>query len=474
MSKILRVIFAANLALLLFVANTVLAADEPAPAKKAPAKKTPPAPRVELVFPPTLPDGQQVVTVTTPAFLQAPETLQPDVTVAKTAPTVDFLYYPGQDYLGNPWSNWGDSLAVNGKYYSAIGDHLAANRKDLSHGTGTAYLTEYDPEKKSLKVVCDVAKVLNLHAGHYTPGKIHSRIDLGSDGCLYFATHRGSTTVTTDQYHYAGDWIFRYDPKTGKTEVVVQGPVAKHCIPNSVLDPERLIFYGGTASGEAKEGKDVRFFAYDLKNRKLLYAGEDGPARYMIFARSTGKLYYVPGGGDGELLSYEPKPGVVPTPVKETLIGVRAATQETPQHKVFTVSTGQGGKDAQLYSFDTKTEKVEQLGSAIAGSQQYIASIDADPTGRYLYYVPGAHGGSDRDNGAVVQYDTRTKKKKVVAFLSPYFQDKYGCTLKGTYGTAVDESGERVYITWNANRGSKAWDCCVLTVVHIPAAERAE
>jgi len=463
-----------RLILALLFANVALAADTPAPAKKAAGKKAEPAPKVELVFPPTLPDGKQIVSLATPEFLKKPETLQPDVAVAKTAPTVDFMYYPGQDYPGNPWSNWGDSLAVNGKYYSAIGDHLAANGKDLTHGTGTAYLTEYDPEKKSLRIVCDVAKVLKLPAGHYTPGKIHSRIDLGSDGCLYFATHRGSTRVTTDQYHYAGDWIFRYDPKTEKTEVVVQGPVTKHCIPNSVLDPDRLIFYGGTASGEATEGKDVRFFAYDLKNRKLLYAGENGPARYMIFARSTGRLYYVPGGGDGELMRYEPKPDAVPLPVAGTMIGVRAATQETPQHKVYTVSTGQGGNEAQFYEFDTKTEKVTKLGTAAAGSQQYIASLDADPTGRYLYYVPGAHGGSDRDNGAVVQYDTRTNRKKVVAFLSPYFQEKYGCLLKGTYATAVDPTGERVYITWNASRGSKAWDCCCLTVVHIPAAERAE
>ena len=102
----------------------------------------------------------------------------------------------------------------------------------------------------------------------------------------------------------------------------MHGPVAKHCIPNSVLDPDRLIFYGGTASGELVEGKDVRFFAYDAKNRKLLYNGENGPARYMIFARSTGRVYYVPGGGDGELMRYEPKPDAVPTPVAGTMIGV--------------------------------------------------------------------------------------------------------------------------------------------------------
>ena len=80
---------------------------------------------------------------------------------------------------------------------------------------------------------------------HYSPGKIHSRLDLGSDGCLYFSTHRGSTKATTDRYHYQGDWILRCDPQTARTEIVTQGPVPKHCIPCSVLDPKRLFFYGG-------------------------------------------------------------------------------------------------------------------------------------------------------------------------------------------------------------------------------------
>ena len=44
---------------------------------------------------------------------------------------------------------------------------------------------------------------------HYSPAKIHSRVDLGSDGWLYCSTHRGSTRVTTDEYHYQGDWIIR-------------------------------------------------------------------------------------------------------------------------------------------------------------------------------------------------------------------------------------------------------------------------
>ncbi len=134
-------------------------------------------------------------------------------------------------------------MAAGRKYYSAIGDHTAPQ--------GNAFLYEYDPDKKTFRTLVNVKKLLGLPAGHYVPGKIHSRIDMGSDGWLYFATHRGSTRVTTDKYHYKGDWIVRHHPQTGKTEVVAQGPVPKHCIPTSVLDPKRLIFYGGTAAGNA-------------------------------------------------------------------------------------------------------------------------------------------------------------------------------------------------------------------------------
>ena len=125
-----------------------------------------------------------------------------------------------------------------------------------------------------------------------------------------------------------------------------------------------------------------------------------------------------------------------------------------------------------LFAFDTKTEKAEELGPAAVGSAEYITSLDADPTGRYLYYIPGAHGGSERDGSAVVQFDTKTKQRKVIAFLHPYFKDKAGATLVGTFSAAVDPKGDKLYVTWNVNRGGKVWDCCALSVIHIPASER--
>jgi hypothetical protein len=317
----------------------------------------------------------------------------------------------------------------------------------------------------------DLKKLLALPEGHYAPGKIHSRLDMGDDGWLYFSTHRGSTRVTTDQYHYKGDWIIRTQPITGQSEVVAQGPVPKHCIPTSVLDPKRLIFYGGTAPGNDAEGNGIQFFAFDVPARKVLYAGPDGPARYMIFAKSTGRIYYTQGKEDsGALMRFDPASGGPPVKI-EGEIGLRAASQETPQGYVYTVSQGQRG-EATLFAFNVKSEQIQNLGPAAVGTQTYITSLDADPTGRYLYYVPGAHGGSELDGSPVVQFDVTARQKKVIAFLHPFYQEKYDCTLKGTFSSAVDPNGDKLYITWNNSRGTRVWDSCVLTVIHIPKSER--
>jgi hypothetical protein len=412
-------------------------------------------------YPPRLPGGKAILTATSDELLRPPPSLK-DVTVASKAPIVDFLYYPGQTYPGNPWSNWGDGVATEAKYYSAIGDHKGPD--------GNAFVYEYDAADKTLRQIVDLRQALDVPEGHYTPGKIHGRLDMGSDGWLYFSTHRGSTRVTTDEYAYKGDWIIRHNPKSGKTQVVAHGPVGKQCIPCSVLDPQRLIFYGGTAAGDTSDKRNL-FFAYDINRRKVLYKGYGGPARYMIFAESTGRVYFVPG-LSGRLYRYDPAHGKSPVAL-DAEIGIRAATQETPHRFVYTVSR----EDATIYRFDTKAEKVERIGSAAVGTQTYITSIDAGPTGRYLYYVPGAHGGSQKDGAAVIQFDMKTRRKKVIAFLHPFLKERCGYTPLGTFSTAVSPAGDKLYITWNGNLGGVrrrrlTWDACALTVIHVPKQER--
>ena len=118
--------------------------------------------KTPLEYPPKLPEGKAVVSVRSLDFLKRPANLREGVEVAATPPEVDFLYYPGQDYPGRPWSVWGDGSAAGTKYWSAVGDHL--------HPKGTALICEYDAATKKIRVLADVRKVLEasgtLPAGH--------------------------------------------------------------------------------------------------------------------------------------------------------------------------------------------------------------------------------------------------------------------------------------------------------------------
>jgi len=296
--------------------------------------------------------------------------------------------------------------------------------------------------------------------------------DYDRDGRLYFSTHRGGASL--DKYHYRGDWVLRCDPATGRTEVVVHAPVAKHCIPASVLDPERLTFYGGTAAGNDAAEKRIMFFAYDVRAKRLLTSLPNGCYRYFLLAGSTGRVYYErtddKGSPTGELMRFDPAQGTPPVKIGKCP-GLRAATQETRDGRAYAVSSGQRGT-AVLWSLDAKSERLREIGPVAVGSQEYITSIDVDPSGRYLYYVPGAHGGSEADGCPVVQYDLETNRRKVMAFLEPFYREKYGYTPIGSFSSAVDPQGDRLYVTWHGRRRDKGWDTCALTAIRIPEDER--
>ncbi len=441
------------------------------------------AARAKLTWPPSLPDGKDIVTDKSNDFLVKPASLHLDanINIAKTAPTIDFLYFPGQTYPSQLWSVWGDGSTIGSKYYTSIGDH------GHPHGDGQVY--EYDSETKKIRMLMSTKQFLNqpgmLPAGmDYMPGKIHSRTDIGADGWVYFSTHRGSTNNnTTDARGYKGDNIYRVNPVTGKQEIVAYYPMPKHTIPAGVLDPKRLIYYGGTAQGNDSPDKGVWFIAYDVKNNKLLKKEAGGFERYAILAQSTGCVYWKGSlsetslsennkGAKGTVFSgkkYDPKTNEI-TECKEVPV-VRAATKETKNGIVYGVSQGSGD----IWAFDTKTEKTTILGPAMVGEHTYVTSIDIDPlTQRYIYYMPGAHGGSVKDGVPVVQYDIKTKTRKVIAFLDSFHTKKYGYTPDGTFGSDISPDGSILYISWNGQRVTNAdgWDTAAMMAIHIPASER--
>jgi hypothetical protein len=443
----------------------IFAGDRPARAQASDTKQKAAKPkpgrtladRYPLPYPPKLPEGKAVVTESDASFLAPNDKFRDGVLIAKTPPVVDFAFYPEQNYPGNPWSHRSDGIVVGDKYYSSSNDHLAPR--------GTALLWEYDAAARRFRLLCDTTKFLESQNAfppemNYRPGEMQSRIDLGGDGWLYYATDRGSPTVTDDAHGYLGEWILRTNPKTLETQIVATYPIAKHTLPASVLDPQRMIYYGGTAPGKDAANQKVQFFALDVKSGKLLIQDDDGPTRTLAFSSSTGRVFW-----EGKM--YDPATNQI-NPLD--MPHVRSASRETPQGIIY----GTSERSADLWALDVKTNEVKQLGSGAAATQEYIASVEVDPTGRYLYYIPGAHGGAAGDGTPIVQYDVKTGRSKVVAFLHKHFWDKYGYALDGSFGSALDEKGERLFISWDGWRKGqpRGWESAAITVLHIPASER--
>ena len=79
----------------------------------------------DLVWPPTLLDGKQIAIDSTVQFLkQDPEAeiqISKDIDIAKTSPKIEFLYFPGQNYIPELWSNWNDCTTDKRNY---LGDNI--------------------------------------------------------------------------------------------------------------------------------------------------------------------------------------------------------------------------------------------------------------------------------------------------------------------------------------------------------------
>lgn len=188
----------------------------------------------DVPWPPELPGGKQTVVIEGRQLLNPKVELKEDVAIAETPPRVKFLYYDCQTYAGKPWSVRGDGLVANGKYYSAVGDHLSPE--------GNAYVYEFDPDAGNLRKLRDLRSVLDRPDGHYTPGKFHSELGMGKDGWIFFSTHRGSTRVGLDpKSHFEGDWIMKVNPADGKAAVVAAQPLATQYLPTGIFDAERML-----------------------------------------------------------------------------------------------------------------------------------------------------------------------------------------------------------------------------------------
>lgn len=416
-------------------------------------------------------------------------------TVAKTAPRVEFGVIPAtprffrdpvDEHHRSMWANWGQAAyyAPKDTFYCSIGDNGSYN----AH----LYIVEYDPARRAMRMSPEINKVLGRAPSVFGEGKIHGNLDFVDGPTLWFCTYWSKYPEPKPadwDTGYLGGHIMTYNVES--QEYVDYGvPMPGASWPSSRVDPKRRMLY---AAGYYQE-----FLAWDMDARRPVYAGQlpDGMRwsnRVMLIDDVTGRLYTSNGHTDDpkhNLIRYDPKTNrftLLDAPMPADEVGedhgvtvMRASTPKRGPDGLFYGITSNG----QLFSFDPDSEEVTDRGYGWPGQERYTTSMARSPGGRYVYYCPGAHGHGCRDGSPVVQYDTVTGARKVLAFLDPFYRKKYGYTPSGTFSIRLDDRGERLFICWNGGFfdeemvvGEKRVSLFVhnaVMLVHIPKSERRE
>lgn len=80
-----------------------------------------------------------------------------------------------------------------------------------------AWLVEFDPPSKSMKVVVDAHKAIGTDLkGFGAQSKIHTRNNVGESGKIYFGTKQGYPAEGEKREDYPGGYPMVYDPKPAR------------------------------------------------------------------------------------------------------------------------------------------------------------------------------------------------------------------------------------------------------------------
>ncbi len=308
-------------------------------------------------------------------------------------------------------------------------------------------------------------------------------MDILPDGTLVAATWNGYSNMKQEWFDHGyvkGGYVLTYNIYTGIAES--HGiPMYGDSWPNTVVDKQTGVLLAG--------GRFGTFMAYDVRKKKLLYGGmpTDGitwDSRTTILDERTGMAYTTDSSSeDNQFVSYDQLTNefrrldcyVPKNPVTGKSVGFRAYAAQPTFDKLFYCVDSQGT----IFTFSPEEEKTEFVDINWGESGIYTPSIAMSPKCRYLYYLSTGYGEQRKLNTPVIQYDIKTKQKKVIAFLAPYYEKKYGYSPTGTFGIELSEDGSLLVIHMNGgfvpNRYEMANSIYAsIFAIHIPESERQE
>jgi hypothetical protein len=442
-----------------------------------------------------------MVTDTSPQLLAVPSYAysadHPEFDVAKTPPTVDFAilqltpeYLPDQGSA--TYGGWGKvELGPDGKYYFSEGNHMG-------YGGGTAFLFRYDPVTKTHEIVLNSQKVCGWSNDQFGDGKIHGDPNLSPQGDSWLLTFYGPYPKLADWgKNYFGGWLIHYNAYTNKAECLGR-PVPDDSWPIFTWDWQRERLYAvgewGTVLGAGKDFADWhgygdndygKILVYDTKARKVLHGevpvvtGSQPPDRIrwcrraLLLDRDTGILYGTESVPPFGFVKYDPKTQRF-SRMKSTLERPLISwTKEKSRDGIFWIFDDRGN----FYKFYPDLDQTELIGKNWRNGED-IENLRLSPGGRYVYYISASEGSGASNGFPVIQYDTRSGRKKVLAFLFDYYFEKYGYGTLCTYGFALSKDGSSLVAhvngTFAPSRQRVRYGRPSVFDIHIPASERAD
>jgi sugar lactone lactonase YvrE len=416
--------------------------------------------------------------------------------------------------------------------YCGIGDHHAD--KD---GDARCYIYCYDPRQKTLTRIVDMNEVVPPKAGRPSWSKVHAKIDEGVDGKIYFSCtlNDGNRAKDPDYCKWDADLpggqLYQYDPATGKTVVFLTLP-APRCTATSLFDRTRNTWWCNLEAGEGNA-----LWAVNLKSKQEVFKGPDGSVGFnrAIGLANDGSIYFngvsdavakieraqavaaaatekanaeAGTGKDAKakvraraaeikaalaaataeaqksqrtpLMKYDAASGKI-VATKAAFVGVpglRSISRETADGCFYGVTYTSN----ELFRYSTKDDAIRMLGPSWLGGT-YTTVVEISPDDRYLYYLPGAHGGAHKNGTPVIQYEISTGTRKVLAFLGPAFAKAHEYTPSGTYGVKLSPDGGTLYVNFNGDPSDRflvdkmrqdGFGLTSFAVIQIPESERGK
>ncbi|MFC1508749.1 hypothetical protein ACFL60_03565 [Candidatus Omnitrophota bacterium] len=412
---------------------------------------------------------------TSPEFLNVPDFLNKNwpegMKIAKTPPTIEFAPVRGIDPMYFPeknkslWSNWaGVTLAPNGRFYFFEGDHRAED----SH----IYMWEYNPIAHDYQRVIDFAHLCGWNTRGVGDSKIHGDPGVMPDGTMWILTYWDpDPRPTIEQYaKWPGSHLVKYDTFSGRAKDM--GAIIPKCgWPTYTLDTERGILF---AVGFRNE-----ILCYNVKEERVTWCGYPPPGiawdnRCALLDPETGLFWCRAMDGTQQLISFNPVTNVFMKYKEISPYRLRTYTRKRNPDGSFWVTTKGDGK---LFKFWPDTRMTELVTNQWIDSG-YCPRIAMTGDGKYLYYMGGIDykdKKSDYRYQPVVQLNTKTSQRKVIAFVTDYYFSNYGYAMQIPFGMEISQDGSTLVINLLGAFKPRVIPICgnpALMVVHIPESER--